>query len=287
MTAERPPRRRTLDGQLLHVACQGPYRPAHQSHTATTVERRGRSTFYGNLLDGGLSPATVQWIGATLHRALRDARRRGRVVRNVADDAESPQVETPAMTVWSPEEVRRFLSHAREEDETLYPLFALVVSTGMRRGEALGLGWDAVDSNAGAYESRRHSSLSMGRSRPESRRRSEAAAQSRSTLRQQQSCVATRRSRRRDGSPWVMAGTTRGLSSTTGLGPVSDRVSKTFSRLAAACLHTADSVPRSKAHRSESYACRRRSGEGCQRATWSRDDQHHAGHLLAFAGRHF
>lgn len=44
---------------------------------------------------------------------------------------------------WSPEELRSFL--AAVEDEPDYPLWRLAASTGMRRGEMLGLRWGDFD----------------------------------------------------------------------------------------------------------------------------------------------
>jgi integrase len=46
------------------------------------------------------------------------------------------------MTLWTPEEVVRFLDTARPH--RLYALFYLALSTGMRRSELLGLRWQDV-----------------------------------------------------------------------------------------------------------------------------------------------
>lgn len=47
------------------------------------------------------------------------------------------------MQVWNPDQVERFLNVARHH--RLYPLFALALSTGMRKGELLALQWQDVD----------------------------------------------------------------------------------------------------------------------------------------------
>ena len=52
-------------------------------------------------------------IHAIVHRALRDAVRWGYVARNVAASADLPKGMTPEMHVWSPEQLRTFLDHAR------------------------------------------------------------------------------------------------------------------------------------------------------------------------------
>ena len=97
-----------------------------------------------------LAPATVRRIHATLHRALRDAVRWNLTNRNAADGADPPRAVgcTGARTqTWSRSELQRFL--ASERLSWLYPLWVLFLTTGLRRGEALGLRWQDVDLSAG------------------------------------------------------------------------------------------------------------------------------------------
>lgn len=47
------------------------------------------------------------------------------------------------MRVWSSAELRQFL--ASVEGEATFPLWRLAATTGMRRGELLGLSWRDVD----------------------------------------------------------------------------------------------------------------------------------------------
>ena len=95
---------------------------------------------------GGLSPRTVRYIHTILHRAFRDAVRWGRLARNPADAADPPRASAsarPAMTTWTAGELRAFLGHV--EGHRLYAAFVLLATTGMRRGECLGLRWPDVD----------------------------------------------------------------------------------------------------------------------------------------------
>jgi integrase len=118
--------------------------------------------FYGELLtsgrrDGkGLSPRTVRYVHTILRRALQDAVRWGKLVRNPADAAEPPRHSatkpTPA-NCWTAEQLRLFLEHVREE--RLYPMWLLFATTGMRRGEVAGLTWDDVDLDAARIAVRR------------------------------------------------------------------------------------------------------------------------------------
>lgn len=77
-----------------------------------------------------------------LHKAFRDAIRWGLIAQNPCAGADPPKLRAsrqPQLTTWSAEELKRFLDFVR--DDRLYPLWLLLASTGMRRGEALGLRW--------------------------------------------------------------------------------------------------------------------------------------------------
>lgn len=67
------------------------------------------------------------------------------VPRNVATGIKKPKIERRPATIWTPEQLRRFLAMAREADVNLYPLWQLLASEGMRRGEALGLRWSDLN----------------------------------------------------------------------------------------------------------------------------------------------
>ncbi|MCE3277385.1 MAG: site-specific recombinase XerD [Propionibacteriaceae bacterium] len=99
---------------------------------------------------GGLSPRSVRYIHTIIHRAFRDAVRWGRIARNPADAADPPRasaVVRPTMTTWTADQVRAFLDHTAEH--RLHAAFVLLATTGMRRGEALGLRWSDIDLAAG------------------------------------------------------------------------------------------------------------------------------------------
>jgi integrase len=102
---------------------------------------------------GGLAPRTVRYCHTVLHRALRDAVRWGLLARNPTEFADPPRESADAhddkrgMRVWDAATLRTFL--AATADHRLYPAFLLAASTGMRRGEVLGLRWSDVDLDAG------------------------------------------------------------------------------------------------------------------------------------------
>lgn len=95
----------------------------------------------------GLGPRTVQYVHVVLHRAFRDAIRWGRVARNPCDLADPPRsVARPRTRTWTGEQLGAFLDASA--DDRLYGLWHLIATTGMRRGEALGLDWANVDLDA-------------------------------------------------------------------------------------------------------------------------------------------
>ncbi|WP_250285925.1 MULTISPECIES: tyrosine-type recombinase/integrase [unclassified Frankia] len=94
----------------------------------------------------GLSPSTVATVHRMLHRALADAVRWDYVARNVAEDAQPPRVGRRRPTVWTPEQLRAFVEYIR--GDRLYALYLLVVTTGMRRGEVVGLRREDIDLKA-------------------------------------------------------------------------------------------------------------------------------------------
>ena len=93
----------------------------------------------------GLSPTTVRGLRAVLRRALNRAMKLELVGRNVATLVDLPKQVRIEIRVLSPEEVRRFLEAA--ESDRFTALWYVLVTTGLRPGEALGLKWEDWDGN--------------------------------------------------------------------------------------------------------------------------------------------
>jgi integrase len=96
---------------------------------------------------GGLSSSSVRYLHAVIRKALSDAVRWNLLMRNVADAADPPRATRTQMKTWSAREVRRFLDHVK--DDRLSAAYVLAATTGMRRGEVLGLRWQDLDLDAG------------------------------------------------------------------------------------------------------------------------------------------
>ena len=101
----------------------------------------------------GLSPKTVRNTGLVLKKAFGDAVRLGLLTRNPAEYVEMPRVERKEMKTWSNEDARRFIAFIR--DDRLAALWILMLTSGMRRGEVLGLRWADIDIVAGRLAVRR------------------------------------------------------------------------------------------------------------------------------------
>jgi len=102
---------------------------------------------------GGLSPRTVRYLHTVLREALQQAMKWGMVARNVCDLTEPPRVVRPQMQTWTPDEARVFLATAKKD--AYAALWVLALTTGMRRGEMLGLRWEDIEFRAGTLRVRR------------------------------------------------------------------------------------------------------------------------------------
>ncbi len=99
-----------------------------------------------SLRGAGLSPNTQRQARSVLRRALRTALADGLVTRNVAELVDGVRVGKQEGRTLTPAEARTLLTAARE-----YPyeaLVAVLLSTGVRKGEALGLSWADLNLDA-------------------------------------------------------------------------------------------------------------------------------------------
>ncbi|MEU4681340.1 tyrosine-type recombinase/integrase [Micromonospora sp. NPDC023737] len=101
-------------------------------------------------LAAGRSPVTLRRCVTNLSSALNDARRNHRLPQNAARFAMIPRPPEPELTCWSTSQTSAFLRHCHAVEDPLADLFGLMVCTGMRKGETLGLHWADVDLDARA-----------------------------------------------------------------------------------------------------------------------------------------
>jgi integrase len=94
-------------------------------------------------------------VHVIIRKALADAARKRLIARNVALDADPPKVAGPGereMATWTPAELQTFVAAIR--DHRLGAAYVLAASTGMRRGEVLGLRWCDIDLATGTLSIR-------------------------------------------------------------------------------------------------------------------------------------
>jgi len=101
-----------------------------------------------------LSPQTVLHVHRVLHKALQDAMREERIGRNVCDLVRPPSVPDYEPATLDIAQSRRLLAAARED--RFHALWLLMVATGMREGELLGLCWPDLDRTRGVLTIRRN-----------------------------------------------------------------------------------------------------------------------------------
>jgi len=92
---------------------------------------------------GGLSTRMVRYLHAVIRQALQQAVKEGLLARNVADATSPPTVKNKQMRPLAEDELLTFFEAAK--NDRLFPAYVLAATTGLRRGELLGLCWDCVD----------------------------------------------------------------------------------------------------------------------------------------------
>jgi integrase len=94
----------------------------------------------------------VRNIHATLHKALKQAIRWRLVPRNVTEATTAPRFTKKEMQPLTPDHARTLLDVAR--GDRFEALYVLAITTGLRRGELLGLRWQDVDLKRGYLQVR-------------------------------------------------------------------------------------------------------------------------------------
>jgi integrase len=111
-----------------------------------------------HLAGGALSHRSVAYIATIVGKCLEAAVRGELLQSNAGRRAEVPRAEATArkheqLETWSRDELARFLRLAVGERN--YTAWLLLATTGLRRGEALGLSWSTLDLEKGRVSVRR------------------------------------------------------------------------------------------------------------------------------------
>ena len=120
----------------------------------TKLRAADLTAFYADLLsngrvkgEGGLSPQTIHHVHRCISKALADAVAEDLLPKNPAAYAKRPQVEEREMNLPTPAELSAVLG--KIQTSRAWPLVALALATGARRGELIGLKWSDIDFDAG------------------------------------------------------------------------------------------------------------------------------------------
>ena len=130
--------RRLLDGHLF--PCVGLRR-------LQTLRPEDLVGLYQKLTSAsGLSPKTVRNLHAVIKSGLKDATKWRLMDANPADSVTPPRAVRPQIRTWTAEQAAGFLQSTK--GHPLHALWRLALTTGMRRGELLGLRWVDIDLSA-------------------------------------------------------------------------------------------------------------------------------------------
>lgn len=126
-------------------------RPGLGSVQLDALQPQHLDRFYASIRVGRrgheLSPSSIRRVHAVLRSALNSAVKRRYIATSPTAHIELAPEEPKRPQPWKLDEVRRFLSDG--QSDPLAPLYYLMLVTGLRRGEALGLRWTDVDLDAG------------------------------------------------------------------------------------------------------------------------------------------
>src|SRR4030042_346550 len=101
--------------------------------------------FYDELSRNGKGLRTIKLVHIVLRMCLEDAKNLGLIGLNPAEHCKVPKYTKLEIKIWDQDQVNQFLDFIRgHKNENFYHL---ALSTGMRRGELLGLQWKDVDWN--------------------------------------------------------------------------------------------------------------------------------------------
>ena len=100
-------------------------------------------SYVNNLVEEGLASATIRKLRNIIKSSLDHAVNMELLPANPIVKIQLPKAKKKEVAVWEVPEIHAFLKVAIED--RLYPAFHLAITTGMRRGEILGLRWEDIN----------------------------------------------------------------------------------------------------------------------------------------------
>ncbi|HKS44464.1 MAG TPA: site-specific integrase [Amycolatopsis sp.] len=127
--------------------------PGIGAHRIDRLEPDHLEKLYARIMAEGGKPGTAHQVHRTIKTALFVAMARGHVTKNVAKLAKAPRIDEDEIVPFTVEEAQRILAAAAKRRNGVR--FAVALSLGLRKGEALGLKWSRVDLDAGVLHTPR------------------------------------------------------------------------------------------------------------------------------------
>ncbi len=154
-----------LTKQKYESVCENHLKPAFGATKLSKLSTPQIQSFYNELGRSGkrivkkdekgrtverrepLSPKSIRLIHGVLSKALNTAVKVGYIKRNAAELCTIPKLEKKEIVPFTDAEIKEFVKLCDGEDYGR--IYKLILFTGLREGEALGLTWDCVDFKAG------------------------------------------------------------------------------------------------------------------------------------------
>ncbi|MEW5784797.1 MAG: tyrosine-type recombinase/integrase [Bacillota bacterium] len=139
-------RQTTYEGYRLQVSAHISPNLGHLRVTQIKTEHIQK--FYNEKrLGGGLSPKSIRHMHCVIRGSLEQAKKEGMIFINPAESVSLPMLEQQEMKTLDVEQVSTLLDEVRES--RFFAAYYLELSTGLRRGELLGLRWKDLDLKEG------------------------------------------------------------------------------------------------------------------------------------------
>ncbi|WP_100406225.1 site-specific integrase [Bacillus solitudinis] len=98
-----------------------------------------------DMLEEGRSPRYIEYTFILFKAAINYAIDSDLLYKNPFRQLEIPKPRRQKMTTWTSEEMKRFITFAKQDNPFYFIPLLIAMHTGMRRGEFLGLSWKDVD----------------------------------------------------------------------------------------------------------------------------------------------
>lgn len=117
--------------------------PQFESVQISRITHQMLISFVNEKYDRRYSKNYVAKLIAVLKMLFQYAVDHGYLIKNPAEKLKKQEEKNTVTTFWTEEEMNKFLKVAKEY--AYYPAFLLALSCGCRKGEILGMTWDAID----------------------------------------------------------------------------------------------------------------------------------------------